>query len=67
MIFCRESRTRAVAARILRRMSASSGEAASAISSSPVMEVVIFSSRKRFGMRESNSRLRQPLSPRPEA
>ena len=67
MIFCRLSLTRADAARIFRRISASSGLAPSAISSSPVMEVVIFSSRKRFGMRELKSLPRVPASPRPEA
>jgi hypothetical protein len=45
MIFCRASRARAAAARSWRRIVASSGEAESAISSSPTIEVVIFSSK----------------------
>ena len=48
MIFWRLSRTRAAAARILRRMSESSLLALSAISSSPGMEFTILSSRNRF-------------------
>ena len=50
-IFCSASRARAAAARILRRMSASSLEAPSAISSSPTMEVLIFSSRNLLARR----------------
>ena len=52
MIFCSASRTLAEAARMSRRIEASSGLAASASSSSPAMEPVILSSRKRFVMRE---------------
>ena len=51
MIFCSASCTRALAARISRRMDANSLDALSAISSSPVMEVKIFSSRKRLACR----------------
>ena len=45
------SRTLPAAARMWRRMSASSGEAESAISSSLRMEPVILSSKKRFAVR----------------
>ena len=48
------SRTLEAVARICRRMEASSGLAASAISSSPTMEPVILSSRKRLAVRERN-------------
>ena len=51
IIFCSESRTLALAALILRRIFASSDDALSAISSSPTMEEVIFSSRNRFACR----------------
>ena len=53
MSFCRISRTLEEQARIWRRISASSGLAASAISSSERMAPLIFSSRKRFGAREA--------------
>ena len=47
------SRTLPAAARMCRRMSASSGEAASAISSSLRIEPVILSSKKRLAVRLS--------------
>ena len=50
----RMSRTLEAVARMCRRMEASSGLAASAISSSPTMEPVILSSRKRLAVRERN-------------
>ena len=65
MMRCKVSRTRADAARIFRRISASSALAASAISSSPVMQVVIFSSKKRLGERDIKSWCSRPDSPRP--
>ena len=54
MIFCKMSRTLASEARMCRRMEASSVLAESAISSSPRMELVILSSRKRLGVRALN-------------
>ena len=63
----RPSLARAEAARIFRRMSASSVLAPSAISSSPVMAVVIFSSRNRLGLMAVKYRFSTPQSPRPEA
>ena len=51
---CKMSRTLASAARMCRRMEASSGLAESAISSSPRMELVMRSSKKRFGVRAWN-------------
>ena len=51
---CRISRTFASAARMCRRMEASSGLAESAISSSPRMELVMRSSKKRLGVRAWN-------------
>ena len=50
----RMSRTLASVERMCRRMEASSLLAESAISSSPRMELVMLSSRKRFGVRERN-------------
>ena len=48
IIFCIASLALAAAARIFLRMFASSGDAPSAISSSPVMDELIFSSRNLF-------------------
>ena len=55
MILCRLSRAFALWMRIWRRMSASSWLAASAISSSLRMELVMRSSRCRLAFREKNS------------
>ena len=52
--FCRMSRTLDSVARICRRMEANSGLAESASSSSPTMELVIVSSKKRFGVKAWN-------------
>ena len=54
MSFCRMSRTLDSVARMCRRMEASSGLAESASSSSPTMELVMVSSRKRFVVRARN-------------
>ena len=53
-ILCKISRTLASVARMWRRMEASSLLAESASSSSPMMELVMVSSRKRLGVRARN-------------
>ena len=65
MSLFRMSRTLEAVARMCRRMEASSGLAASAISSSPRMEPVIFSSRKRLAVRERNRWSMQVLARSP--
>ena len=62
MILFSTSRILALAARICRLMLASSLLAASAISSSPTMERVIFSSRNLLGIRAPNRPVRHPAS-----
>ena len=54
MIFCKISRTLASVERMCRRMEASSLLAESASSSSPTMELVMVSSKKRLGVRARN-------------